>query len=167
MTQSSLGALPNDGSNHPAEGVYVPGSGVVAQQAVLLTTGGDGQPVAVPLVARPGRVLYTSAQAITANGNSATIDVSEFSEFAFDVVIAAPVGGTSPTITFFIDRVDGNGNFIAKYTGTAQTGAGTVTVDIGAGMASPTNVSLGTQARIRWVVVSNATWNVQISLIGK
>lgn len=71
MTYSTDGSLPQDTQGHPAQGVYVPNIGTVAQQGIVNNTDGNGQAYAaeaVQLIAGTASV----GSIVTNNGTKAT-----------------------------------------------------------------------------------------------
>jgi hypothetical protein len=105
------------------------------------------------------------SETVTSGGNSGELSVGGQQEFAFDANISS-ISGASASITFYIDRLALDGNWYSVWNSGAQTATGTVSASLGHGMAS--NVSLGSQARVRWVL-AGTTPSILFSgsLIGK
>jgi hypothetical protein len=112
--------------------------------------------------------LYVQpSQLITAtSGNSGPLSVSGFKELAVDINISGKQG-TSPTIQFFIDRIDAANVANNLWTSSSfTTSPQAVSKDLGAGLSSQ---SLAGIIQYRWVIGGTSTpgWTFSVSLIAK
>lgn len=105
-------------------------------------------------------VLWTYVgPAVTGNGDSGAIDTTRISYAGLDINVTAITGGTSPTITFFVERQGGDGNWYQVLSTSGITGALTVSVDISPGLTGAYAAPPGSAqqhavftktARVRW-----------------
>ena len=72
-----------------------------------------------------------------------------------DISVTALTGGTTPTVTFKVSRVEPDGVLYAVYNPTALSAAGTFSQSIGPG--EQTNVDLGDQFQLDMVVTGAPT----------
>jgi hypothetical protein len=86
MTALTDGALPKDINGFPAEGVYVPNIGTVAQQGIILGTDGNGQPYAA-----------TAAQLIAGTANVGSVVISNGTKATYVYAINATAPYATPT----------------------------------------------------------------------
>ncbi len=102
---------------------------------------------------------YTGA-AVTGNGDSGPIDTTRVSMVAFDLNVTALTGGTSPTVTFFVERQGADSNWYQVLSTSGITGALTVSVDISPGLtgtysappgSAQQHAVLSKAARVRWL----------------
>lgn len=73
----------------------------------------------------PAVVLYNSTNlaALTASGNSGSIDVRYVDDLALTVVVGGAPTGTSPTLVVQIDMLDAAGNWLTQVAKTANINA--------------------------------------------
>lgn len=92
-----------------------------------------------------------------ASGNTPDIDVQEFINLAVEIRLATLTGGTTPGITFSVQRKDANGNYVILFSFTAVTAVGVVAgqKDIGPGLEI--NKIPGKVIRISWVTTGAPT----------
>jgi hypothetical protein len=94
---------------------------------------------------------YPSAAYNAANAGT-SFSTAQFSGLAVDVTVSAFTGGTSPSVTFFLDRLGADGVWYRVWTSAALTSAGATSVQIGpypSGTGIFTAVLTGT-ARFGW-----------------
>lgn len=109
-------------------------------------------------------VLNLASAAYTISGDSGDLDVSLIKSIALDINITA-VGGSSPTLTFFVDRKGADGLYYQIWSSGSLTSAQQVSRSIGPGCT--VNQSLGTLARVRWVITgSSPSWTFSVSILG-
>jgi hypothetical protein len=102
---------------------------------------------------------------INANGNSGILPVNAIRELAVDINITA-VSGTSPTLQFFVDRVDANNIPNPIWQSSLFTGVTQERTSIGPGLTYPE--SLGANIKVRWVVGgSSPSFTLSSSFVGK
>lgn len=81
-------------------------------------------------------VLYSLASGPqTSTFNSGDIDVSQIRRLALNISVTA-VSGTTPSMTVTVERKTEAGVYIAIFTGTAITAAGTQIASIGPGLVT-------------------------------
>ena len=114
-------------------------------QSVILRPDENGNNPIVQIQSNGTAALSVTSAAITTTATSADIPVGQFAELAVDVNISA-VTGTSPSYTLSINRKGVDGVYYPIYTGTAQTVAGKVSVDLGVGAS--TNKAFGSTIQI-------------------
>lgn len=107
--------------------------------------------------------LFTSPLLnVGASGNTPDIDCKLFERIAVDLRMAT-ITGTTPSVTFTVQRKDSNGNYQTLFSFTAITAVGSATKDIGPGCEVakiPGNI-----IRISWVTTGTgvaATCDVSI-----
>jgi hypothetical protein len=89
----------------------------------------------------------------------------DINQLAVDINITA-VSGTTPSITFFVDRIGADGNWyqLAPAAFPAQTAVGTLSVSLGPG---DTGAAMTQQIRFRWVVSGTGpSFTFSASIIG-
>lgn len=115
----------------------------------------------------------------TASGTSAVFDPSKCSVFALDITVTAFVGGTTPNITFALERLGADEIWYRVWQAVAITAAGAVSYNFSPGAvvtaaaandAGSDHAVLTSQARLAWTfgggVVATST-DFSYSLIGK
>ncbi len=115
---------------------------------------------------RSTRPLPVIAQVgIAASGNSGDLAVDGFDQLALDVNISA-LTGTSPSVTFVLNRKGVDGVYYPIWTSTAQTAVGKLSTSVG--ISAPVNHSLGSTLRLDWSVAgTGVSLSFTASLIGK
>lgn len=103
---------------------------------------------------------------VVASGQTGDIDVSLFERLTLDIVVPALTGGTTPTVTFFLERKDLFGNYTAIYSPAAVPAAGgSISQDMGPGLQ--TTRMPGTKLRLRWVTAGAPTAaTAQVTMLG-
>ncbi|MEU4296351.1 hypothetical protein [Kitasatospora aureofaciens] len=99
----------------------------------------------------------SAAQAVTNTGTSFL--TSTVSALAVDITLTSFTGGTSPSVTYFIDRFGADSVWYRVWTSTALTSAGATSVQIGpfpAATGIATAVLTGT-ARFGWTSTGSPT----------
>lgn len=113
-------------------------------------------------------ILFDQAStALTANGQSAPINVpASVRRLEFNINITA-LSGTSPTITIIIEGQDENNVWYPLYSSAALAATGDTPQSIGPGMQ--TNTIITDTIRVRWVIGGSLTPTVtcSMSLIGQ
>lgn len=158
------------GSAHAAVTQGVTNPSAPAAMAVALTDGegrllatadnGDGTwsltgGASVPLV-------YPSQARTTGNGGDAIFTIG-YSSLAVDVSVTAFTGGTSPTITFFVNRLGGDGLWYQVWTSGAISSAKSLSASIGPGQSGGSSGAGGfsavltTQAQFGWSFAGSPT----------
>ena len=99
------------------------------------------------------RATYSSGPIVLPNYNGLVLDL--------DVSVTALTGGTSPTVTFKVSRVEPDGVVYSVYSPTALSAAGVFSQSIGPG--EQTAVDLGDQMQID-MVVTGAPTSITFSL---
>lgn len=115
---------------------------------------------------RSTRPLPVIAQVgIAASGNSGDLAVDGFDQLALDINISA-IAGTTPSVTFVLNRKGADGVYYPIWTSAAQTAVGKLSTSIGIG--GTVNHSLGSLARLDWTVAgTGVSLSFTASLIGK
>ena len=104
------------------------------------------------LMALP-RADYTDVVA----ANPTSMNTAGINYVALDLQVFSFTGGVTPSITFFLDRLDGNAAWFQVWTSSAQTAAFQWSVDLGPGLgliASPSQAQHAVftyTTRFRWV----------------
>lgn len=118
-------------------------------------------------------VALPSAAYTTASG-SITFSTNQVTYMALDITLTSFTGGTTPSISFFIDRLGpADGVWYNVYSSGALTGATTISMDIGPGFAAATGTThavFTTQGRFRWAfggAVSPTAVTYSVSAIGR
>lgn len=102
---------------------------------------------------------YTGA-AVTASGDSGSFDTSHITSAAFDLTVSAITGGTSPTVTFLVERLGADGAWYQILSTSGITGALVVSVDISPALTGSYSAPPGSAqqhavfsqtGRVRWV----------------
>jgi hypothetical protein len=135
----------------PTNAVITP---VDASGNALATTGAAGG--TATLVVSPASTVTTfltyvsAAQAVSNPGQS--FSTAAVAALAVDATLTSFTGGTSPTVTFFVDRFGADGVWYRAWTSTALSSAGPVSVNIGAGQSGTGAVPavLTSLARFGW-----------------
>jgi hypothetical protein len=99
------------------------------------------------------RATYSSGPLTLPNYNGLVVDL--------DVSVTALTGGTSPTVTFKVSRVEPDGVLYQVYQPTALSAAGVFSQSIGPG--EQTAVDLGSQVQID-MVLTGAPTSITFSL---
>lgn len=86
MTLITDGALPVDVNGRPSEGVYVPNIGTVAQQGIVNSTDGSGQPYAA-----------TAVQLIAGTATAGSVVINNGTKATYTYAINATAPYSSPT----------------------------------------------------------------------
>lgn len=100
---------------------------------------------------------------INANGNSGPLNASSYRELAIDINISARTG--TPSIQFFVDRLDANNIAFNLWTSSVITATGQISQSIGAGLNLAQ--SFGANVQFRWVVSGSTSFTYSASVIGK
>ncbi|MCX5209814.1 hypothetical protein OG689_11010 [Kitasatospora sp. NBC_00240] len=147
---------------------------VPAAQAVALTDGegslisltGGGLPITTTGAAI-SLTYPTSARAADNAGDS--VDTTKYSALAIDVSVTAFTGGTTPGVTFFLDRLGADGVWYPVWTSGSLTTTGKRSASVGDGMTGGTvtagvgtgpgafPAALTTQARFGWTLSGSPT----------
>lgn len=145
-----------------------------AAQAVAITDGDGG------LLSLAGGGLPTSSTgavvsltyvslARSADNAGDSVDTTKISAMAVDVNVTAFTGGTSPSVTFFLDRLGADGAWYRVWTSGALSTTGQRSASIGDGMTGGTvtagvgtgpgafPATLTTQARFGWTLAGAPT----------
>lgn len=106
----------------------------------------------------------TNVQSTT--GGSGVLTVGSYVELSIDCKVTA-LGGTSPTIQFFVDRVDANGIAFPIWNSSTISVSNTSTSQsIGAGLAL--NIAFGNSIQFRWTITGTLpVITYSSSIIGK
>ena len=115
--------------------------------------------------APPGAQLYGVTSTITASGNSAAIDTSEFTSGWLSVFVTSATG-TTPSLTVYWEHQDAAGNWIVVGTCTAITsGPNYAFIALGGSSGYPMPLT----GRIRWAVTGTTPSfaATTITLIGR
>lgn len=163
------------GSGHSAVTQGVTNPGAAPAQAVALTDGegnlvvfGAGGTLPVAASGAVNSLTYPSTTHATDNAGD-SVDTSGFTTLAVDANVTVFTGGTTPSVTFFVDRLGADGIWYPVWSSGALTTTGkksaslgpgltggTVTAGVGTGVgAFPT--SLTTQARFGWTLAGSPT----------
>ena len=102
----------------------------------------------------------------TATGGSGVLVVGSYVELSIDCKVTA-LSGTSPTVQFFVDRIDANGIPFPLWNSSTISVANTpVSQSIGAGLAL--NVAFGNSIQFRWTITGTLPIiTYSSSIIGK
>ncbi|MEV5944439.1 hypothetical protein [Streptomyces sp. NPDC051994] len=131
-----------------------PASSVTSIQGVV---GGTSVPVTTSTTTSTFITYLSGAQAVSNTGVS--FSTAAVSGLAVDVTLTSFTGGTSPTVTFFVDRLGSDGVWYRLWTSAALNGAGVTSVQIGpfpAATGIVTAVLTGT-ARFGWTSTGTPT----------
>jgi hypothetical protein len=119
--------------------------------------------------------LVSAAQAAADTGTS--FSTKGFRELTLDINVTAFTGGTTPSITFFLERQGNDGVWYRVWQSAAQSGAAKLPVTIGPGtptVAAGANVSQGvtagltSTARFGWSTTGTPTSvTFSASIVGK
>lgn len=102
---------------------------------------------------------------IAASGNSGDLAVDGFDQLALDVNVSA-LTGTSPSVTFVLNRKGADGVYYPIWTSAAQTAVGKLSTS--AGISAPINHCVGSVMRLDWMVAgTSVSLTFTASLIGK
>lgn len=128
-------------------------------------------------VYRSAPLLALASAARDTSTSPQVFSTAEVSMLAFDLNVASFQGGTTPTITFFLDRQDANGGWFQVWTSGALNAATNWGIDLGPGFATfsaPSNLTqhvvLTDSMRLRWVFGGGAnptTVTFSASVIGR
>lgn len=124
-----------------------PAAGVLSVQGVA---GGTSLPVTASTTTTTFITYLSGAQAVSNTGVS--FSTAAVSGLAVDVTLTSFTGGSSPAVTFFVDRFGSDGVWYRVWTSSAFTSAGVTSVQIGpfpAATGIVTAVLTGT-ARFGW-----------------
>lgn len=92
-----------------------------------------------------------SEPAATGSGVSDVFSTRNVRAAALDITVAAITGGTTPSITFAVDRLGGDDIWYQVYATAALTAVGAVSASLGLGHATAANDIVFTEsARVRW-----------------
>lgn len=112
---------------------------------------------ATTLYAKKGEIL-------TVNGNSGEIRCEGVDLLAVDILVSA-ASGTSPTINFYVQRKDANGNWVTLYAFPTLSAASSENSNIGPGATTPKIVT-GVM-RVIWELGGvTPSFTTDISVIG-
>lgn len=110
-------------------------------------------------------ILNVASAAITTTTTSADLSVGDLTELAVDVNITA-LAGTSPSYTLQINRKGLDGVYYPIYTGSAQTAAGKISLNVGVGAS--TNVAFGNTIQVvETIAGTTPSITRSVSVIGK
>lgn len=134
----------------------------VPQAQVVALTDGEGNIVGPSAGAQASITLASAAQVA---GNTGTVfSTAGMSSLAVDVNVTAFTGGTSPTVTFFIDRQGADTQWYRVWSSPAISAAGPFSGNIGPGQAgtatanqSWTSAVLTSTARFGWTITGTPT----------
>lgn len=113
---------------------------------------------------QPVRIYTHASGAETASGNSGDLPLSGYAALAVDVNLSALVGDT--TIIFIWQRKGNDGVYYTLYTSPTLAAADTVSLSIGAGLA--TNLYFGLEGRLTWTIAgSTPSATFSVSVIGQ
>lgn len=93
------------------------------------------------------RATYSSGQVSLANFSQLELDI--------DINVTALTGGTSPTVTFKVSRVEADGVLYSVWSPSAISAAGTFSQSIGPGLQ--TSVDLGNTFQVDMVTTGSPT----------
>lgn len=110
------------------------GSGTAGSPAASVTTiqgvvGGTSVPVTTSTTTSTFITYLSGAQAVSNTGVS--FSTTAVSALAVDVTLSSFTGGSSPGVTFFVDRLGSDGVWYRLWTSASLTGAGVTSVQIG------------------------------------
>lgn len=135
--------------------------GAVGARALALT---DGTEVATAGICRAVDLSSIPAT-ISANGNTADIDVAAFSYLFWYGQVSSVAGGSSPKIDFYLDYTDGAGNVmgsgiqkLVQFNGAGSNGVNVGPVAGGA-VGGGSGYVITPTIQIRWVLTGGGTWS--------
>jgi hypothetical protein len=99
-------------------------------------------------------ITYASAAQATAN-TGVSFSTAGMTGLAVDVTLTSFTGGSSPSVTFFVDRFGSDGVWYRVWTSSGLTGAGATSASIGPSMGTAA-VLTGT-ARFGWSTAGSPT----------
>lgn len=117
--------------------------------------------------------VATAVDVHTTGGATPDIKVVNVNKIAVDINLKTLTGGTSPTVTFNIQRKDANGNYQTLLSSAAVNAVGQVApISVGPGVAEVANKKasdlIGNTVRISWTVAGGPTGaTADISVIGE
>lgn len=143
------------------QGVTNPGT---PPATVMVLSDGEGNLVGS---SNPASALltYTAGAHATSNPGD-SFSTSSLSACAVDVTVTGFTGGTSPSVTFFVERIGADGLWYRVWQSAAVSSAGTVSVSIGASVptvaaaantAQGVTAMLSTLARFGWSTSGSPT----------
>lgn len=97
-------------------------------------------------------ITYPTATPEAASNTGVSFSTATVSSLAVDITLASFTGGTTPTVTFFVDRLGSDGVWYRIWTSSALNSAGVTSIQIGpfpSGTGIFTAVLTGT-ARFGW-----------------
>lgn len=98
-------------------------------------------------------------------GGVVAIDTKQATSLGLDINVSAFVGGTAPTITFFLDRIDAYGQAYQVWTSGALAATGKISANISPNTPTAAqNAELGPTCQLRWAFGGTAnptsvTWS--------
>lgn len=104
-----------------------------------------------------GNFLWKRLQTVaaaTGSGDSGAFDTSRIGKACLDLNVKTITGGTTPDITFFVDRLGGDDKWYPVAQTAALTATGQVSIEISDSLADGTDAQhmvFADQARVRWV----------------
>lgn len=104
-------------------------------------------------------ITYPTATAQAATNAGVSFPTATTSALAVDITLTSFTGGTTPTVTFFVDRLGSDGVWYRAWTSAALSSAGATSVQIGpfpSGTGIFTAVLTGT-ARFGWTSTGTPT----------
>lgn len=134
---------------------------LVDSSGAYLKTSNNGDGTASIIAGNPGAttfLTYLSGAQATANSGT-SFSTAAVESLAVDITLTSFTGGTSPSITFFVDRLGSDNVWYRIWTSAALTSAGATSVQIGpfpSGTGIYTAVLTGT-ARFGWSTAGSPT----------
>lgn len=126
---------------------------------VMVLSDGEGNIVG-PSSSNGSQTFITYLSAAQAAPNTGTsFSTVGVTALAVDLTVTAFTGGTSPSVTFFVDRLAADGLWYRMWTSTGITAAGSTSSNIGPGQAGTGNVAavLTGTARFGWSFIGTPT----------
>ena len=122
-------------------------------------------PLSVALTVGASVVATIVSAANTASGSTADLAVGRLAALGVDVNVTA-VSGSSPSISFVLERKGSDGIYYPLASPAALTAAGQISLSVGRGLT--TAAALGTAVRLRWVITGTTpSFTFSASIVGK
>ena len=112
-----------------------------------------------------GIVFTQPPTAVTTSGSTNPLQINAFGALAVDVAVTA-LSGTSPGISYFLERQGADGAWYSVWAPTAITAVGTASTSVGPGCSTPE--VLTNTVRLRWEVSGTSpSFTFSISIWGR
>lgn len=122
---------------------------------------------------RPATTLFTLTSTTMGTTGTYPFPTTTSLQLAIDVTVTSFTGGSSPSVTFKLDRLGADGAWYNVWTGTAVSSPpATVSLNVGqvpvnAGPPQSVTAVLTQTARLTWTTAGAPTsWNGSISIMG-